>query len=160
MVCPFALPTLPTTTTTPPVSTTTTTTVPCVTPFAGKWAIPQGQWSVPDGCGVYGSRTQSPFEIAGCTGGQLFGFMDVPGGIVAASLGTWTSTAFSLDTGVFTGGDGCAYDVTIDASGVALRATHTPLYFGTAVLSIVQQCGLALCRTTLTGTAYEAAPLL
>lgn len=158
--CLFVPPTTTTTaipgaTTTTPASTTSTTTVPtaCSTPFDGNWQIESCTSGIvtSDACGIHDGRQRSYFSVDGCVGGQLFGEINTPLGWVSANYGTQSSTAFTLDTGAFDGGDGCTYQVTITANNVTLRRPDPPAYEGPVGLAIQAQCGAFSCNTTYSG---------
>ena len=160
-LCPFVLPattTLPPSPTTTLAPSTTTTTLPgsCAPWFVGSWQIDDGRWSTPDGCGVSDARPFSPFTLEGCTNGQLFGSISIPGATVSAPHSSQWSDAFSLDTGAFDGGDGCLYDATITVSNLTLQSgTSPPKYQGRGNLTILQLCGVVGCLTTYSGGAYQ-----
>jgi hypothetical protein len=101
-----------------------------------------------DSCGIDDGRQRSPFSVAGCAGGQLYGQIDTPLGTVDASYGTQSGSAFTLDTGAFDGGDGCTYQVSIDANNLT---PSPPAYEGYVGLTIQRQCGPFSCSTTYGG---------
>jgi hypothetical protein len=100
-----------------------------------------------DLCGIDDGRQRSPFSVAGCAGGQLYGQIDTPLGWVDASYGTQSGSAFTLGTGTFDGGDGCTYQVSINANNL----TSPPAYEGYVGLTIQRQCGPFSCSTTYLG---------
>jgi hypothetical protein len=104
-----------------------------------------------DSCGIHDGRQRSPFSVEGCAGGQLYGQIDTPLGWVDASHGTQSGSAFTLDTGTFDGGDGCTYQVSINANNLTLRRPSPPAYEGTVGLTIQAQCGPFSCSATYAG---------